>query len=83
MALHAPRVFTRRALGLDNCAGKTIQYKAVNIVNDLVLKADGAPAPRSWYVLHVKPRTEKRVMLYLERYRCFRYLPLLVKITKV
>ena len=41
------------------------------------------PAGRSWYVLHVKPRTEKKVMLYLARYRCFRYLPLFVKITKV
>lgn len=41
------------------------------------------PAGRSWYVLHVKPRTEKKVMLYLSRYGCFRYLPLLVKITKV
>ena len=38
---------------------------------------------RSWYVLHVKPRTEKKVMLYLARYGCFRYLPLLVKIRKV
>ena len=38
---------------------------------------------RAWYVLHVKPRTEKKVMTYLERYRLFRYLPLLVKVTKV
>ena len=35
------------------------------------------------YVLHVKPRTEKKVMAYLERYRLVRYLPLLVKVTKV
>ena len=35
------------------------------------------------YVLHVKPRTEKKVMAYLERYGFFRYLPLLVKVTKV
>ena len=34
-------------------------------------------------MLHVKPRTEKKVMLYLERYGCFRYLPLVLKITKV
>ena len=41
------------------------------------------PAGRSWYVLHVKPRTEKKVMLYLARYGCFRYLPFVVKVTKV
>lgn len=41
------------------------------------------PTGRSWYVLHVKPRTEKKVMLYLERYDCFRYLPVVVKVTKV
>ncbi len=35
------------------------------------------------YVLHVKPRTEKKVMAYLERYRLIRYLPLYVKVTKV
>ena len=40
-----------------------------------------SPDARIWYVLHVKPRTEKKVMLYLERYRCFRYLPLVVKVT--
>ncbi len=38
---------------------------------------------RDWYVLHVKPRTEKKVLSYLTSYRCFRYLPLYVKITKV
>ncbi len=38
---------------------------------------------RAWYVLHVKPRTEKKVFAYLERYGYFRYLPLMVKITKV
>ena len=35
------------------------------------------------YVLHVKPRTEKKVMAYLERYKLIRYLPLYVKVTKV
>ena len=35
------------------------------------------------YVLHVKPRTEKKVMAYLARYKLIRYLPLLVKVTKV
>ena len=44
---------------------------------------DDVQAQRIWYVLHVKPRTEKKVMLYLERYRGFRYLPLVLKVTKV
>ncbi|MBR1588823.1 MAG: hypothetical protein IJ658_10930 [Kiritimatiellae bacterium] len=35
------------------------------------------------YVLHVKPRAEKKVAAYLERYRLIRYLPLLVKVAKV
>ena len=38
---------------------------------------------RDWYVLHVKPRTEKKVMQYLSLYRGFRHLPVYVKITKV
>lgn len=38
---------------------------------------------RDWYVLHVKPRTEKKVVSYLTRYGFFRYLPVLVKVTKV
>ena len=45
--------------------------------------SDETPARRSWYVLHVKPRTEKKVMLRLSGCCGFRYLPLLVKITKV
>ena len=43
---------------------------------------DGA-AVRTWYVLHVKPRTEKKVMGYLALTRGFRHLPVYVKITKV
>lgn len=38
---------------------------------------------RRWYVLHVKPRTEKKVATYLDKYRCFRHLPLRVVIRKV
>lgn len=38
---------------------------------------------REVYVLHVKPRTEKKVFTYLEVYRCTRYLPLYTKVTKV
>ena len=40
-------------------------------------------ARRGWFVLHVKPRTEKKVVTYLKRYRCFAHLPSYVKITKV
>ena len=43
----------------------------------------GIPSRRIWYVLHVKPRTEKKVMEYLRAYRLFGHLPLYVKITKV
>ena len=38
---------------------------------------------RVWYVLHVKPRTEKKVMEFLRSYGCFRYLPVYVKISKI
>ena len=38
---------------------------------------------RDWYVLHVKPRTEKRVFAFLVGYKCFRYLPTWTKVTKV
>ena len=38
---------------------------------------------RTWYVLHVKPRTEKRVNAFLEAIRVFHYLPLVKKVTKV
>ena len=38
---------------------------------------------RTWYVLHVKPRTEKRVDDHLAILRVFHYLPLVRKETKV
>lgn len=38
---------------------------------------------RTWYVLYVKPRTEKKVVDFLAGIRVFRYLPLLKKVTKV
>ncbi len=44
---------------------------------------DTGVGARTWYVLHVKPRTEKKVMQYLSLVRGFSYLPLYVKITKV
>lgn len=37
---------------------------------------------RTWYVLHVKPRAEKKVAAYLDRYGCFRHLPVYIKVTK-
>lgn len=36
-----------------------------------------------WYALHVKPRTEKKVFEWLEHYRCWRHLPLYMKVRKV
>ena len=39
--------------------------------------------PRIWYVLHVKPRTEKVVNDHLAIMRVFHYLPLVRKETKV
>lgn len=38
---------------------------------------------RSWYVLHVKPRTEKKVFRHLEAIDVFRYLPLVKSVRKV
>lgn len=38
---------------------------------------------RDWFVLHVKPRTEKKVVLFLKEYGYFRYLPTYLKVTKV
>lgn len=41
------------------------------------------PPRRTWYVLHVKPRTEKKVDEFLSVLGTFHYLPLLRKETKV
>lgn len=38
---------------------------------------------RDWFVLHVKPRTEKKVATFLRRYRYFCHLPVYVRVTKV
>lgn len=38
---------------------------------------------RDWYVLHVKPRTEKKVAKFLMGYKYFCHLPVYVKVTKV
>ena len=44
---------------------------------------EGAAKRRTWYVLHVKPRTEKMVNDHLSVLRVFHYLPLVRKETKV
>ena len=36
-----------------------------------------------WYVLHVKPRTEKKAARYLDGFRCFRHLPIRVVLRKI
>jgi transcription antitermination factor NusG len=38
---------------------------------------------RIWYVLHVKPRTEKKAAGYLKHYRIWHHLPLYRKTTRV
>ena len=38
---------------------------------------------RDWYVLHVKPRTEKKAAAYLRRWGYFHYLPCWVKETRI
>ena len=38
---------------------------------------------RTWYVLHVKPRTEKKVVGYLRCYRLFAHLPVFVKVSRI
>ena len=42
-----------------------------------------SPDARIWYVLHVKPRTEKKVAWYLGLYKCFHHLPVRIVIRKV
>ena len=44
---------------------------------------DGAASRRQWFVLHVKPRTEKKAARYLGGYGCFYHLPTFVKVTRV
>ena len=43
----------------------------------------GADGRRTWYVLHVKPRTEKKTVDFLRSYGYFHHLPVYMKITKV
>lgn len=41
------------------------------------------PAVPRWYVIHTKPRAEKKVAWYLGRYRCFWHLPTKTVVRKV
>ena len=41
---------------------------------------ENLPPRRTWYVLHVKPRTEKKVDDFLSCLRVFHYLPLVRKV---
>ena len=43
---------------------------------------ENLPRRRTWYVLHVKPRTEKKVDDFLSCLRVFHYLPLVRKVSK-
>ena len=52
-------------------------------ITNNAIDEEAAAKRRFWYVLHVKPRTEKKMMEFLRSYRCYRYLPLYLKITKV
>lgn len=44
---------------------------------------ENLPRRRTWYVLHVKPRTEKKVDDFLSCLHVFHYLPLVRKVSKV
>ena len=43
----------------------------------------GTDGRRTWYVLHVKPRTEKKTVDFLRSYGYFHHLPVYLKLTKV
>ena len=46
-------------------------------------EGENLPRRRTWYVLHVKPRTEKKVDDFLGCLHVFHYLPLVRKVSKV
>ena len=53
------------------------------ILKDSTGAGGGTDGRRTWYVLHVKPRTEKKTVEYLRTYGYFYHLPVYLKITKV
>ena len=58
-------------------------FVMAEIRKDAISAESGTYGRRTWYVLHVKPRTEKKVFDYLRIYGYFRHLPTYTKITKV
>ena len=58
-------------------------FVMAEIRKDDISAESGTYGRRTWYVLHVKPRTEKKVFDYLRIYGYFRHLPTYTKITKV
>lgn len=53
------------------------------IRKDAAVIEGGTDGRRTWYVLHVKPRTEKKTVEFLRSYGYFYHLPVYLKITKV
>ncbi len=52
-------------------------------MNDALPCAERTQTKRDWFVLHVKPRTEKKVVDFLKVYGYFRHLPVYIKVRKV
>ena len=53
------------------------------IRKDAAVIEGGTDGRRTWYVLHVKPLTEKKTVEFLRSYGYFYHLPVYLKITKV
>ena len=51
-------------------------------IPDIWRGGEEAAKRRAWFVLHVKPRTEKKAVVFLRKFGCFCHLPLYLKITK-
>ncbi len=64
-------------------AARSDALAAMVEIPDIWLGSDEATRRRTWFVLHVKPRTEKKAVIFLRKFGCFYHLPLYLKITKV
>ena len=62
---------------------RRVLFAMVDMRKDSAEKQGVADGRRTWYVLHVKPRTEKKVVEYLRSYGYFRHLPTYTKISRV
>lgn len=51
--------------------------------SDIEISDEAYRLQRKWYVLHVRPRSEKKVAGYLVKYKALYFLPLYTKIRKV